>query len=84
MKSADGWASAFDFVAQPNSLVAIYRDEDLHLGMRMSRPNSRSYTDCYIPCSKGDTFKLEYGDQAGNANTPKLRFYYAKGSEPTA
>lgn len=80
---ADGWAVAYDFVAQTNTLVAIFRTGDLHLGMRTARPTTRSYADCYIPCSKGDTFRVEYGDQTGNANTPKLRYFYAKGSEPT-
>ena len=80
---ADGWAVAYDFVVQTNTILSIFRAQELHLGMRISRPTSRSYADCYIPCSKGETFRVEYGDQTGNANTPKLRFYYAKGSEPT-
>lgn len=83
MKSADGWAVAYDFVAQTSTIVAMYRTGKLHLGMRVPRPSTRSYADCYMPCSKGDTFRVEYGDQTGNTNTPKLRYYYAKGSEPT-
>lgn len=80
---ADGWAAAYNFVAQNNTIVAIFRTAGLHLGMRVSRPSARSYAECYIPCSKGDTFQVEYGDQTGNANSPKLIYIYAKGSEPT-
>lgn len=80
---ADGWASVYNFVAQTDTIVAIFRTEDPHLGMRVSRPASRSYVDCYIPCSKGDTFRVEYGAQTGNPNTPTLRYFYAKGSAPT-
>ena len=82
-KPSDGWAVACNFVAQTNSIVAIFRTGASHLGMRISRPTSISYADCYIPCSKGDNFILEYGDQAGNSNTPELRFYYTEGSKPT-
>ena len=81
---ADGWASAFDFVVQKDSLLAIYIPSKIGIGQRMARPTTQSYANVMIPCSKGDTFKLDYGDQAGNTNTPKLRFYYSVGAAPTA
>lgn len=84
MKSADGWATAFDFVVQTNTLLAIYITPKIGIGNRIARPSTRSYANVMIPCSKGDTFKVEYGDQTGNVHTPTLRFYYSVGSEPTA
>ena len=79
---ADGWASAYDFVVQTNSILAIYQVSNRGIGNRLARPSKISYADAFIPCAKGDKFKLEYGDQTGNINTPKLRFYYTVGSEP--
>lgn len=80
---ADGWASAYDFVVQTNTLLAIYCQSNRGIGNRIVRPSKMSYANVMIPCSKGDTFNVEYGDQTGNPNTPKLRFYYTVGSEPT-
>lgn len=80
---ADGWASAYDFTVKTNTLLAIYSKNIGHLGMRISRPSNNSYGDVYLPCAKGTTFTVEYGDQTDNSNTPHLRFFYAKGCEPT-
>lgn len=80
---ADGWASAFDFIVDTNTILAIYMNSKKGIGNRLARSAKKSYANVMIPCSKGDTFKIEYGDQTGNSNTPKLRFYYAVGSAPT-
>lgn len=80
---ADGWASAYNFIVKPDTILAINQQSKKGIGARLARPHAQSAAEVYIPCSKGDTFKVEYGDQTGNKGTPALRFYYAEGSKPT-
>ena len=53
----------------------------INLGMKVIMVNANNtYLVAYAPCSKGDKFQVTYNMPYKNH---RLRFYYAKGSEPT-
>ena len=80
---ADGWVVQDGLTKSTalHQMGAYNQSAGVNLGMKVIMINANNtYLTAYTPCSKGDKFQATYSTTYKNH---RLRFYYAKGSEPT-
>ena len=80
---ADGWViqEGLTLSTALHQMATYNQSSGVNLGMKVIMVNvNNTYLAAYAPCSKGDKFQATYSTPYKNH---RLRFHYAKGSEPT-